>query len=226
LIGNKKGKNLMTVIAINVLLDPDAATVEKAQATNARLREDFPQGFALDANHAPHITLLQQFVRTADLDEVAKAVVEVLRTEQSMKWESNAIGYYALADKDFRLVGIVIEPTEDLRRLQQRIIDAVSPFAVEKGTSEAFAARPDGEAIGQPTIDYVNNFVGPRTGKNYNPHLTVGIGTSDFVDALKAEPFEAFTVRAISVSLYQVGDYGVAQKKLYDLHCTAPLSSW
>ena len=215
----------MTLIAINVLLDPDAETVEKAQATNTRLREDFPQGFTLDANHAPHITLLQQFVRTAHLDEVAKAVVEVLRTEQSMKWESNAIGYYALADKDLQLVGIVIEPTEDMRRLQQKIIDAVAPFAVEKGTGEAFAPRPDGEAIGQPTIDYVKNFVGPRTGKNYNPHLTVGIGTRDFVDALKAEPFEAFTVRAISVSLYQVGDYGVAQKKLYDLHRVDPLSS-
>ena len=81
----------MTLIAINVLLDPDAATVEKAQATNARLREDYPDGFALDANHAPHITLLQQFVRTADLDEVANAVAEVLRIEQSMKWESKAI---------------------------------------------------------------------------------------------------------------------------------------
>jgi 2'-5' RNA ligase len=215
----------MTLTAINILLDPDAATVEKAQATNTRLREDFPQGFALDANHAPHITLLQQFVRTADLDEVAKAVADVLRIKQSMKWESNAIGYYALADKDLRLVGIVIEPTEDMRRLQQRIIDAVSPFAVEKGTFEAFAPRPDGEPIGQPTVDYVNSFVGPRTGMNYHPHLTVGIGTRDFVDVLKAEPFEAFTVRTISVSLYQVGDYGVAQKKLYDLHRIDPLSS-
>ena len=215
----------MTLTAINILLNPDAATVEKAQAINARLREDFPHGFALDANHTTHITLLQQFVRTVDLDEVAKAVTEVLRTEQSMKWESNAIGYYALADKDLRLVGIVIEPTEDMRRLQQRIIDAVSPFAVEEGTSEAFAPRSDGEPIGQPTVDYVNNFIGPRTGMNYHPHLTVGIGTRDFVDALKAEPFEAFTVRAISVSLYQVGDYGVAQKKLYDLHRIDPLSS-
>ena len=72
----------MALIAINVLLDPDAATVERAQATNARLREDYPDGFALDANHAPHITLLQRFVRTADLDAVAHAVTEVLRTEQ------------------------------------------------------------------------------------------------------------------------------------------------
>jgi len=76
-------------------------------------------------------------------------------------------------------------------------------------------------------VDYVNNFVGPRTGTNYHPHLTVGIGTRDFVDALKAEPFEAFTVRAVSVSLYQVGDYGVAQRKLYDLFTAAdPLPSW
>jgi 2'-5' RNA ligase/phosphoglycolate phosphatase-like HAD superfamily hydrolase len=217
----------MTLIAINVLLDPDAATVERARAVNARLREDYPEGFALDADHAPHITLLQRFVRTSDLDEVAKAVAQVLRTEPSMKWESHAIGYYALADKDLRLVGIVIEPTEDLRRLQQRIIDAVAPFAVEKGTGEAFAPRLDGGAIGQPTVDYVNTFVELRTGMSYHPHLTVGIGTRDFVDALKAEPFEAFTVRAVSVSLYQVGDYGVAQRKLYDLHrCADPLPSW
>jgi phosphoserine phosphatase len=227
LIGNKKGKNIMTLTAINILLDPDPATVEKAQATNTRLREDFPHGFALDANHAPHITLLQQFVRTADLDEVANAVAEVLRTEQSIKWESIATGYYDLAYQNLGLVGIVIEPTQELRRLQQKIIDAVAPFAVEKGTGEAFAPRPDGGAISQPTVDYVNNFVGPRTGMNYNPHLTVGIGTRNFVDALKAEPFETFTFRAVSVSLYQVGDYGVAQKKLYDLSIAAdPLPSW
>ena len=208
----------MTLVAINILLDPDAAMVEKAQATNARLRDDFPNGFALDAHHAPHITLLQGFVQTADLDEVVKAVGEVLRTEQSMNWESSAIGYYALADKNLRLVGIVIEPTEDLRRIQQRIIDAVAPFAGEQGTAEAFAPRLDGQPIGQPTVDYVNNFVGSRTGVNYHPHLTVGLGTRYFVDALKAEPFEPFTVRAVSVSLYQLGDYGVAQRKLYELH--------
>jgi hypothetical protein len=217
-MNNQERRSRMTLIAINVLLDPDSATIEKAQATNARLREDYPDGFALDANHTPHVTLLQRFVRTADLDEVAKAVKGVLRTEQSINWETRAIGLYALVEGNLGLAGIVIEPTEDLRRLQQGIIDAVAPFAVEQGTGEAFAPRPDGAAIGQATVDYVNTFVGPRTGMNYHPHLTVGIGTRDFVDALKAEPFEAFTVRAVSVSLYQLGDYGVAQRKLHDLH--------
>jgi phosphoserine phosphatase len=217
----------MSLIAINILLDPDAATVEKATAVNARLREDYPDGFALDANHAPHITILQRFVRSADLEAVASAVAEVLLTEQPIKWKCNAIGYYDLAYENLGLVGIVIEPTQDLRRLQQRIIDVVAPFAVERGTGEAFAPRPDGVAISQPTVDYVNNFVGPRTGMNYHPHLTVGIGTRDFVDTLKTEPFETFTVQPTSVRLYQVGDYGVAQRKLYDLSIAAdPLPSW
>jgi 2'-5' RNA ligase len=208
----------MALIAINALLDPDAATVEKARTVNARLRESYPNGFALDANHAPHITLLQRFVRTEDLDQVAKAAAEALRTAPPTRWDSKATGYNDLAYKNLGLVGIVIEPTEDLRRLQQRVIDAVAPFAAEKGTAEAFAPRLDGGSISQPTVDYVNNFVGPRTGTNYNPHLTVGIGTRDFVDALKAEPFEPFTFRATSVSLYQLGDFGVAQRKLRDLH--------
>jgi len=103
------------------------------------------------------------------------------------------------------LVGIVIEPTQELRRLQQRIIDAIAAFAAEKGTGAAFAPRPDGAGISQPTVDYVNSFVGPRTGMNYHPHLTVGIGIRKSVDALKAEPFEAFIFRAVSVSLYQGG---------------------
>ena len=37
------------------------------------------------------------------------------------------------------------------------MIDTIAPFAVEKGT---------GQAISQPTVDYVNTFAGPRTGMN------------------------------------------------------------
>jgi hypothetical protein len=208
----------MSSVAINVLLDPDAITLEKALAVNARLRENYPGGFALDANHAPHVTILQCFVNLSDLDKVAHAVTAVLRTVEPMNWQSKATSYYDLAHESLGLVGIVIESTNDLRRLQQRIIDALAPFVLESGTSDAFAPRPDGAAIGQPTIDYVNNFMRSRTGIHYHPHLTVGIGTRPFVDALKAEPFEAFTFRAVAVSLYQVGDFGVAQRKLHDLH--------
>ena len=40
---------------------------------NARLLGDYPQGFPLDAAHHPHISMLQRFVVTADLDKVYNA---------------------------------------------------------------------------------------------------------------------------------------------------------
>ncbi|MFO0137801.1 MAG: 2'-5' RNA ligase family protein [Cyanobacteriota bacterium] len=206
----------MTLIAINVLLLPDAATAEKALSTNARLLKNYPAGFALDANHTPHITLVQQFVHTKDLAAVANAVAAALSNEQPAQWQSMATGFYDMAYKNLGLVGIVIEPTAGLRRLQQTIIAAVAPFAVDKGTAEAFAPRADGESITQATVDYVNNFVGSSSGINYHPHLTCGIGNRDFVDALKAEPFEPISCEPIGVSIYQIGDYGTAQIKLYD----------
>jgi hypothetical protein len=206
----------MSLIAINVLLLPDAATAEKTLSTNARLLKNYPAGFALDANHAPHITLVQQFVKRADLAAVANVVAAALSNEQPVQWQSMATGFYDMAYKNLGLVGIVIEPTAGLQRLQQTIIAAVAPFAVDKGTAEAFAPRADGESITQATVDYVNNFVGSSSGINYHPHLTCGIGNRDFVDALKAEPFEPISCEPIGVSIYQIGDYGTAQIKLHD----------
>ena len=66
------------VTAIDVLLEPDATMLRHAEANNARLLEAYPKGFALDAAHRPHITMLQCFVRTADLDQVYAAVGKVL----------------------------------------------------------------------------------------------------------------------------------------------------
>ena len=206
----------MTLIGINVLLLPDAATAEKAVHTNARLLNNYPSGFALDADHAPHITLLQQFVQTKDLAAVANVVATLLSNEQPVQWQSTASGFYDMAYKNLGLVGIVIEPTAGLQRLQQMIIAAVAPFAAAKGTAEAFAPRADGESINQATVDYVNNFVGSSSGINYHPHVTCGIGNRDFVDALKAEPFEPISCQPIGVGIYQIGDYGTAQTKLYD----------
>jgi hypothetical protein len=60
--------------AIDVLIDPDEATMERARAVNARMLQSLPQGWALDDTHQPHITTLQRYVRTADLDKAYEAV--------------------------------------------------------------------------------------------------------------------------------------------------------
>jgi len=55
------------VTAINVLPDPDQRTVSRARAANVGLRANIGSGLALDADHAPHITVLKRLVRTGRL---------------------------------------------------------------------------------------------------------------------------------------------------------------
>ena len=53
--------------AIDILIDPDETMLSRAKAANERMRASYPDGFALDEHHQPHITTLQRYVRTADL---------------------------------------------------------------------------------------------------------------------------------------------------------------
>jgi len=46
--------------------------------------------------------------------------------------------------------------------------------------------------INQPTMDYVAAFVPKGTGRNFNPHVTVGIASQDYLKQMLAEPFDAF----------------------------------
>ena len=75
------------LMAIDTLLDPDQTMVQKAIAANERLRQSFPKGFALDETHQPHISTLQRYVRTADLDNVYGAVGKILADEHPAGWK-------------------------------------------------------------------------------------------------------------------------------------------
>ncbi len=61
------------VTAIDILLEPDATMLGHAEAVNANHLKIYPQGFALDAAHRPHVTMIQRFVHTADFDKVYDA---------------------------------------------------------------------------------------------------------------------------------------------------------
>ena len=206
-----------SVTAIDIALEPDATMIDHAKAANADLRAIFPEGFALDETHHPHVTLLQQFVRTEDLEKVYAAVGKIMADANATEWKLTAIKYYYIPDGNFGLAGIVVERTPDLDRLQQEVIDAVLPFTVKTGTPAAFMSTDDGKDIQADLIAYVEHFVTDAAGDKFNPHVTTGVGTKEYLDKLLAEPFETFTFSPIGASVYQLGTYGTARKKLIDL---------
>jgi hypothetical protein len=180
------------VTAIDILLEPDATMVKHAQAANERLLKEFPKGFALGKAHQPHISCLQRYVKTADLDKVYEAVGKVLAEEKPSAWKLKAYKYYYIPWKDIGLGGIVIESTEDLIRYQKKLMDAVEPFTVKTGTAAAFVTTQEDPDINQPTIDYVAAFVPNETGRN--PHVTIGLASQDYLKKMLEEKFESFKV--------------------------------
>ena len=199
-----------TVTAIDILLEPDATMLKHAEATNARLLKVYPKGFALDALHKPHITLLQRYVRTVDLDKVFAAAGNVLTDKKIADWKLKALKYYYIPNNDTGLGGIVIESTADLLKLQQELIDAVAPYTINTGTAAAFATAPGNTDIQPALIDYVAAFVPKYSGRHFNPHVTIGVATQDYLKGMLAEPFAEFTFSPAGASVYQLGSYGTA----------------
>jgi hypothetical protein len=203
------------VTAIDTLLDPDDTMIKHATEANARLRENFPKGYTLGGQHAPHVTMLQRYVKTSELDHLYAAVAKVFATEDPQSWKLKAVKYEYIPDKNIGLAMIVIEPSADLLRLQQKLIDAEKPYEVPTGTDAAFVTTPEDPSIVPPLLPYVANFVPEHSGDHYVPHVTVGVGTAEFCEKLKSEPFDSFTFSPAGASTYHLGNYGTAMKKLH-----------
>jgi hypothetical protein len=210
------------VTAIDIALEPDATMVQHAMAANARLLKSFPKGFALDETHHPHISMLQQFVRTDDLDKVFAAANAVMTKEKPTTWTLKAFKYYYIPSPPIGLAGIVVEPTEGLHRLQDELITAVKPFTVETGSPAAFFSDEGVRDIQTFLIDYVASFVTDAAGERFNPHVTIGVGTEEYLNKMLAEPFASFTFSAAGGSVYQLGSFGTARKELRALSTMTP----
>ena len=202
------------VTAIDILLEPDATMLRHAEAVNASHLKIFPQGFALDATHRPHVTMIQRFVRTADLDKVYDATGKVFAKSNVTGIKLKAFKYCYIPTKDLGLSGIVAKPTPDLLKLQANLIAAVAPFAVPSGNSGAFVTTPDDRVIDPFLIEYVSTFVPKSSGEGFNPHVSTGLAPKTYLDKLLAEPFAPFTFSPAGAAVYQLGQFGTAAKKL------------
>jgi phosphoserine phosphatase len=203
------------VTAIDILLEPDATMLEHCKADNARLLGAYPQGFALDATHTPHITMLQCFVRTVDLDKVFAAEEKVLAAANVTAMKLEAFKrYYIPAGGGLGVAGICAKPTPEILKLQADIIAAASLFNLRSGPIGAFTAGHDNPAIDAAIIGYVSTFEQIGAGDHFNPHVSTGNGPTAYLDKMVAEPFEPFAFSPAGAAVYQLGPFGTAAKQL------------
>jgi hypothetical protein len=202
------------VMAIDILLEPDAVMLSHAEANNARLLKVYPEGFALDAAHRPHITMLQCFVRTADVDKVHAAMENVLAPANVNAMKLEAFKFYYAPGGAVGVAGISARPTPEILKLQADIIAAAKPFMLQTGPIGAFTAAHEDPATDSAIIEYVSTFVLKMSGENFNPHVSTGVAPKVYLDKMLAEPFEPFTFSPAGAAIYRLGPFGTAAKKL------------
>jgi hypothetical protein len=202
--------------AIDILINPDENTIERARAVNARLRQSVSSGFELDATHLPHITILQRYVRTADLEKVYEAIQKTIaETDMSLlKFRAVAIKHADWGIPGQGLAGYFVKPSPEVIDFQAKLIATVNPFVEPGGTAAAYVTDANDPEINQTTLNFVEQYVPNHSGSNYIAHVTLGFGTLDDLKTIETEPFNEFDIDPANVAVFHLGNNGTAREEL------------
>jgi hypothetical protein len=191
--------------AVDILVEPDDAAIERARAVNRRMPLSVAAGLTLDDAHLPHITMLQRYLSTAGIDQAYAAIEQTLAgtAAAALVYHVPGITYSEHWGPPGQAAAVLgVEPNQGVLHLQAALVAAVAPFTGTGGDDAAFVRDP-GEEISQTTKDWVETYVPDQTGANYTAHLTVGLDTVEHLRELQAEPFDAFDVHPLSLAVYQ-----------------------
>jgi len=202
--------------AIDILVNPDEATIDRAKAVNARLRQSVPTGYALDETHQPHITTLQRYVATAELGKVFDAVESVIRATDvaSLGYEVTMIRHADWDVPDQGYAAYIVKPSPEVLAFQASLLEGVTPYVGSGGTASAFVTDEDDPDINETTLSWVEDYVPNQIGSKYIPHISLGFATLDDLKVIEAEKFDHFLIHPASFAVYHLGNNGNARKEL------------
>ena len=160
----------LVALDVAILLPPEpAASVE---LLNKRLKAP-PEGFRFNDRHLPHISLVQQFSPTTELNAIQEAVGHVVREHPSFEVT------LASVTSNERTASLTVTPSSVLDTLHRRLMDQLAAFDVGVGDERAFT-RSDSKSASAPRardISWVNQFRTEAAYDAFTPHVTLGIGT-------------------------------------------------
>jgi hypothetical protein len=208
-------KDPARIVAIDVLLEPSADMVALAEAANKGLRRAYPAGYSLGAKQVPHISLVHRYVRAGDLPKLEAKLSAMLKDNNPLLIQLTATGYSHSGWDGLALMAIDIQHNDALGRVQAKVAEVAEEFAVAEGTADAFAVNDELPKVDASVVTYVKEFIPKASGKNFKPHITIGRAQTAIVKDIEAIAFPRRSFRSAGVAIYQLGDSGTAQKKLW-----------
>jgi len=190
------------IVAIDVAILVGGDVAERAREVNLALASGRADALRFDDTHLPHLTLAQQFVERARLQELLAELDRIARHEQGLSLRIRG------PVVDHGTVQLPVEPSPDLQRLHELVMDAIQPFESPEGGVEAFHA--EGETIRPRDAEWVRNYRERAAYAHYRPHVTVGHGAT-------APPVTPAAFRADRLAVCHLGRF---------CSCRAVLRTW
>ena len=194
---------MSALLALDVaLLLPPEARERAVRLSQSLTPAAAKAGLRLDADHLPHITLSQQFVRADELDAVLEHIDEAVRGQAPITVRVTGGG------KGSRAVWMAIERTAEIALLHERVMEALRGLERPGGTAAAFF---DGNArIGD--VAWVTTYRLKSSLGAYNPHITLG-------HASKPPDIAPFAFQATAVGACHLGRFCSCRRvlRIWDL---------
>lgn len=201
------------ILAIGVVLTVPQDVYDQSVELNRTLLDHHPNNITLDDKHIPHITLMMGYVQERDLPKVEQVLKGLDKTaDQDSLW-ADELQYNKGKTESFASIGI--NRSQPLMALHKQGIALVKPYLIPTGSQEAYVQNTDGTPIDDFTVTYVPKFVADHSLENYNPHISLGVANTSLLDSLAQHTFRPGKFRPTSISLYQLGASGTAQKLLW-----------
>jgi 2'-5' RNA ligase len=157
---------VVKLVALDVAVLPPPDVMARAIAYSAAVPGDGSERLRLDAQHLPHITLTQHFVRYEDLDAAYAEIDEVLERQRPLQITITGGGQSA------HTLWMTVERTPALLDLHERLMQALK--GLERTTGDAHAFFDGAARVGD--VHWVAAFRQNSSFGAFTPHITLGHG--------------------------------------------------
>lgn len=190
-------RKMVKIVALDVAILPPPDVMSSAIAWSAALPAEGSQGLRLDAEHLPHITLTQQFVRHEELDVVFSHIEDVLENQAPLRIRITGGG------QSGHTLWLTAERTPELLALHQQLMDALRGLERPHGGKHAF--YDEAGRVGD--VLWVSSFRLESSFGAFTPHITLGHGA-------RAPDVEPFAFDATTIVACHLGRFCTCRKVL------------
>ena len=172
------------LIALDVAILPPADVTARAIELSAAMPAEGGQGLKLDADHLPHITLTQQFVRQEEIGAVCERIDEVLAGQPPLRVLITGSGHSG------HTLWLAAERSPELIDLHERLMEALR--GLERPGGEPHAFFEGHGRVGD--VIWVAGFRLKSSFGAFTPHITLGHGRT--MPVVERFAFDATTIAA------------------------------